>query len=101
MLAKAYKSQGKIDRWRETLDDFVNNVEDLGLDHSNVRIEMAEYLMEQKQWDKASPYAEEAAQSGSHRSMECAWKCAEALKYWERAEGWHRGISGLSRECLI
>ncbi len=71
-LAENFRDQGKIDRWQETLDDFLNKVEDLGLDHSNVRIEVADYFMARKEWDKAAPYAEEAAQSWSQRSMACA-----------------------------
>ena len=92
-IAETYKSEGKIDRWQETLDDFLNKVEDLGLDHANVRIEVAEYLMDLKQWDKAMPYAEDAAQSWSELSMLCAARCAEGIKDWDRAEAWHRRIT--------
>jgi hypothetical protein len=49
--------------------------------------------MKLNQWERAMPYAEGAAQSGSHRSMECAARCAEGLKDWKRAEAWHQMIA--------
>ena len=52
-LAANYKAQGKIDRWLETLERFLANVEDLGLDHARVRVDIADYYMGLKQWDKA------------------------------------------------
>ena len=75
-LAANYKAQGKIDRWLETLEKFLNNVEDLGLDHAKVRVEIADYYMGLKQWDKAKPYAEAAAQTWAGWAMECAARCA-------------------------
>ena len=63
-LAANYKAQGKIDRWLETLQKFLANVEDLGLDHARVRVDIADYYMGLKQWDKARPYAESAARRG-------------------------------------
>ncbi len=89
-LAANFKAQGKIDRWQETLDEFLNKVEDLGLDHAKVRVEIAEHYMGLKQWDKAKPYAEAAAQTWAEWAMECAARCAEGQKDWERAESWFR-----------
>jgi tetratricopeptide (TPR) repeat protein len=88
-LADNYKSQGKIDRWLETLEKFLANVEDLGLDHARVRVDIADYYMGLKQWDKARPYAEDAAQTWAGWAMECAGRCAEGEKDWERAETWY------------
>jgi tetratricopeptide (TPR) repeat protein len=88
-LAANYKAQGKVDRWLETLENFLNNVEDLGLDHAKVRVEIADHYMGLKQWDKAKPYAEAAAQTWAGWAMECAGRCAEAEKDWERAESWY------------
>jgi tetratricopeptide (TPR) repeat protein len=88
-LAANYKAQGKIDRWLATLEEFLNNVEDLGLDHAKIRVEIADHYMGLKQWDKARPYAEAAAQTWAGWAMECAGRCAEGEKDWERAESWY------------
>ncbi len=42
-----------------------------------------------KEWDKARPYAEDAAQTWAEWAMECAARCAEGEKAWERAETWY------------
>ncbi len=89
LLAANFKAQGKIDRWQETLEAFLNH-EDLGLDHAQVRAEIANYFIGLKQWDKARPYAEQAAQTGAGWAMDCAARCAEGEKDWDRAEAWYR-----------
>jgi tetratricopeptide (TPR) repeat protein len=88
-LAQNFKAQGRIDRWQATLDEFLAKVEDLGLDHAKVRVEVADHYMALKEWDKAKPYAEAAAQTGAGWAMECAGRCAEGQKDWERAESWY------------
>jgi tetratricopeptide (TPR) repeat protein len=99
-LAAAYKAQGKIDRWQETLDEFLNKVEDPGLDHAKVRVEIANHYMELKQYDKARPYAEAAAQTWAQWAMECAARCAEAEQDWERAEAWYsRATDRYANNC--
>ena len=42
--------------------------------------------MERKQWEKAEPYAEEAAKSGAGWAMLTAGACQEGLKNWDAAE---------------
>ena len=71
-LAANYKAQGKIDRWLETLERFLANVEDLGLDHARVRVDIADYYMGLKQWDKARALRGSAAQTWAEWAMECA-----------------------------
>ncbi len=92
-LADHYKALGKIDRWQATLEEFLAKVEDLGLDHSHVRIHIAEHYMELKQWDKARPYADAAATTGSAASMLCAARCAEGAGDWARAEAMHMAVT--------
>ncbi len=89
MVADSYKAQGDMDRWLETLDDFLNKVEDIGLNHATVRVEIAEYFMGRKEWDKATPYAEAAGESWAQWAMSCAARCAEGAARWEEAEVWH------------
>jgi hypothetical protein len=48
--------------------------------------------MERKEWAKARPYAEAAAQTWANWAMQCAGRCAEGEQDWDRAEGWFRNI---------
>jgi tetratricopeptide (TPR) repeat protein len=93
MVADSFKAQGDMDHWRETLDDFLNKVEDLNLDHPKVRVAIAEYFMSRNEWDKATVYAEDAAESWAGWAMDCAARCAEGAKNWDQAETWHQRIS--------
>jgi tetratricopeptide (TPR) repeat protein len=92
MLASNYKAQGMIDRWKEALEASLKE-EDLGLDHARARVEIADYYMEQKQWDKAKPYAELAAMTWAEWAMICAGRCAEGEKDWNRAEEWYSRVT--------
>jgi tetratricopeptide (TPR) repeat protein len=89
-LAQNYKSQGDKDRWKATLDSFLANVEDTGLNHAQVQVEIANDFMSQKRWEEARPYAEAAAQTWAGWGMACAVRCFEGLKDWEKAELWAR-----------
>jgi tetratricopeptide (TPR) repeat protein len=86
-LAASYRKSGRIDRWIKALDDFLKT-EDLALDHAHALEELAKYLMEQKEYEKARPYAELAAQSWAGWAMISAARCAEEMKDWEAAERW-------------
>ena len=44
-------------------------------------------------WAKAQPYAEAAAQTWAGWAMQCAVRCYEGMKDWERAELWVRRLS--------
>ena len=90
MLADSFKAQGDMNHWQETLDDFLNRVEDLGLDHAKVRVDLAEYFMSRKEWDKAMVYAEDAAESWAGWAMVCAARCAEGAEHWDQAETWYQ-----------
>lgn len=88
MLAANFKAQGNIDRWKSTLDEFLQKEDDPGLDHAKVRVEIANYFMERQEWEKARPYAEDAAMTWAEWAMQCAARCAEGEKAWDRAEAW-------------
>jgi hypothetical protein len=49
--------------------------------------------MRLKQWDKALPYAEAAAQTWAGWAMLCASECNEGMGNWEQAELWARRTS--------
>jgi len=86
-LAETYRQSGRIDRWIKAVDDFLKT-EDLALDHAHALENLAKYLMEQKEYEKARPYAELAAQSWAGWAMISAARCAEEMKDWEAAERW-------------
>ncbi len=87
-LAGVYKSMGKMDRWQETLDAYLA-AEDPGLGHAQVRVELARYFMGRREYDKAQPYAEAAAQTWAGWAMQCAAECYEAMGRWDQAELWY------------
>lgn len=88
-LASNYKAQNDLVRWKETLDNYLKT-EDLGLDHARIRVDMAKHFMSRKEWDKAKPYAEAAAETAAAWAMMCAAECNEALKDWDAAEKYVR-----------
>lgn len=92
-LAANYKAQGDVTRWLATLDQYLKSGEDHGLDHARVRVEIANYYMANGQWEKAQPYAEAAAQTWAGWAMQCASRCYEGMKDWDRAELWVRRTS--------
>jgi tetratricopeptide (TPR) repeat protein len=86
-LAEAYRKSGQIDRWIKAVDDFLKT-EDLALDHVHALEDLAKYFMEQKEYKKARPYAELAAEAGAGSAMIAAARCADEMKDWEAAELW-------------
>ncbi len=92
-LAKSYKEQGDFANWQATLDRFIEREEDYGLEHARTRVEIAQHFMRLKQWNKAQPYAEAAAQSWAEWAMRCAAECYEGMQEWEQSELWVRRIS--------
>src|SRR5205085_80415 len=61
-LADSYKAAGDLDKWKATLDAFLEQP-DHGLEHAKVRVEIAEHFMARRDWKKALPYADAAAQT--------------------------------------
>ena len=92
-LAKNYREQGDMAHWLATLDQYLAAGEDHGLDHAKVRVEIADYYMAKGMWAKAQPYAEAAAETWAGWAMQCAVRCYEGLKDWDRAELWVRRLS--------
>ena len=91
-LASVYQLQGQTDRWLATLEEYLQKP-DYGLSHYSVRSEIANYFMNQKQWEKALPYAEGAAESYSGWGLLCAARCYEGLERWNQAEKYCRACS--------
>lgn len=92
-LANVYKSRGDDDRWLATLDEFLKKGQSYGLESTRVQAKIADYYNEKRQWQRAKPYAEEAAESGAEWAMECAARTAEGMGNYKRAELWMRRTS--------
>jgi hypothetical protein len=91
-LAALYKAQGKTDLWLQTLETVLKE-EDPGLDHAQVQVEIARGFMERKEWNKALPFAEEAAKTYAEWALRCASDCNEGLENWDKAEMYVRALS--------
>jgi tetratricopeptide (TPR) repeat protein len=89
LLSESHKGRGDLDRWKATLDRALGQ-RDEGLDHMQIRVEIARHLMALRQFDKALPYAEAAAATWASAGMLCASNCREAMRDWEQAELWAR-----------
>jgi tetratricopeptide (TPR) repeat protein len=88
LLAANYKAAGDRKRWKQTLDEILEKVEDHGLDHARVQVRIANDFMDHGQWAEAKPYAEAAAESWAQWAMLCVARCYEGLKEWDQAEQW-------------
>jgi len=91
-LAELYQQQGKTDRWLETLEEFLKQP-DYGLEHHQVQKNIARHFIQQKEWEKALPYARGAAESYSGWGLRVAAECYEGLHQWDKAEQHYRACS--------
>ncbi len=89
LLAKVYQGRGDLERWKATLERALE-AEDPGLDHMVIRVDLANYYIGLKQFDKALPYAEAAAATWAGTGMSCAAVCHEWMGHWDEAELWVR-----------
>jgi len=86
-LADVYKNQNKMDQWLSVLEEFLARP-DYGLGHASVRVQIANYFMDKREWKKAEPYALAAANTWAAWAMMCACKCYERMEDWSNAELW-------------
>jgi len=84
-LADLYLKKGDVAKWKATLDECLTHT-DYGLTHARVQVKAARYLMDQKKWAEAKPYAAAAAESGAAWAMFCAADCYEGLGEWDNSE---------------
>ncbi|HEY2413160.1 MAG TPA: hypothetical protein VGI40_13000 [Pirellulaceae bacterium] len=91
-LAAAYKTTNKIDKWQATLEELLQQP-DYGLDHANVRVEIADYYISRHDYASALPFAVAAAGTGAAWALHSAGQCYEALQRWDEAEAMYRSAS--------
>jgi tetratricopeptide (TPR) repeat protein len=84
-LAEFHRKQGDLKKWEETLTAFLKTP-DLGLQHSVVQTDLALGFANLGDWKKAKPYALEAAQTYSCRSLAAGSYITEGLGDWELSE---------------
>lgn len=77
-LAQTFRQEGKLDEWRAALDECLRQPE-FGLEHTKLRVEIANDYMDRGKWEQARPYAEEAAESWAEWAMLCAIRCCRGL----------------------
>jgi tetratricopeptide (TPR) repeat protein len=92
-LASCYEARGDPRRWKAILDEYLAKTEDAGLEHAQVRVNIAEFLMKEGRYQEAQPYATAAASTWAGWAMACAQRCAEGLGDWETAERYARACS--------
>ena len=91
MLADAYRREGDLDQWKAVLDECLTQPE-FGLEHSQLRVQIAEQYMDRGEWEKARPYAAEAAESWAEWAMLCAIRCYAGLGDDEQEGVWRARI---------
>jgi tetratricopeptide (TPR) repeat protein len=85
-LATVYKNQGKDDRWLSTLNDYLANGRDYGLQNAQVQVEIANYYMRKLDYESALPYATDAAATGAGWAMLCEADALTGLGNFDGAE---------------
>jgi tetratricopeptide (TPR) repeat protein len=70
----------------QTLQYYLDHVEDYGLGHARVQNDIAEHFMHKREYEKALPYADAAAESGASWAMITASHAHERLGQWKQAE---------------
>lgn len=92
-LASIYEQRGQMEKWKETLDAYLETDSDLGLQQVFLQVELAQYLMKQGKYDEAEVYVRRAAPSGASSAMLCAVHCYEGMQLWGAAETWIRKVA--------
>ncbi len=92
-LASIYEQRGRMDKWKETLDAYLETDSDLGLQQVRLQVKLAQYLMKQGKYDEAEAYVRRAAPSGAGDAMLCAAHCYEGMQLWGAAETWIRRVA--------
>ncbi len=87
-LAAIYKASSQLDLWKETLDEFLKLPSE-GLQQSNVRVDIADWLMNQGDYETALPYVTEALESYSATSMYAGIRCYGGLGQLDKAILWY------------
>lgn len=83
-MAALLQKQGKTEQWLKTLEESLD-LPSPGLQPYRVREMLARHYMTLKDFDKALPYAEAAAECYSQWGLLVAADCHEAMQHWDEA----------------
>ena len=92
LIAYAYWSQGKKEQFVLTLDEYLDHP-DYGLEHAAVCTELARHFMGEKEWEKATTYAQSAADTYSAWGLLVAADCYEGQQRWKNSEKLRKAVA--------
>lgn len=90
-LANQLKGEGKMDEWKATLDDCLKQPA-FGLEHAQLQVEIANYFMQSGDYERARPYAADAAETWAEWAILCAIHCYQGLGDYEHEGIWRARI---------
>ena len=85
-LARAYLVTKDEKSWQKTYDDYLANVEDLGLNHAQAGQAVADHLNGERRYDDALPYAKIAADSYSAWGLNVYAQTLAHLHQYDQAD---------------
>ncbi|MDP9173196.1 MAG: hypothetical protein M3O30_04925 [Planctomycetota bacterium] len=85
-LAGLFHDQQKDDQWLATLQEFLKQPNEYGLEHAQVQTEIARYFMARGQYKEALPYADAAGDTASGWGLICAANAHTGIGDFEKAE---------------
>jgi tetratricopeptide (TPR) repeat protein len=89
-LAATYQAQGNTELWLSTLEEYLRQRGDDAAGAGNVQVSIARHFVQSGELSRALPYAEQAAEGGSHEGFLMAAECHEYAKNWPLAEKFYR-----------
>ncbi|WP_165066043.1 tetratricopeptide repeat protein [Paludisphaera rhizosphaerae] len=87
-LAECQQKAGDEAGWLETLNAYLEDTENSGLDHATVQVRLARFYLKKGLPEKARPYAYDAAATWAGWAMKCAAEVDEQLGDLESAGAW-------------
>lgn len=101
-LSSVYWTLKDYKKWYETMDWYLKNVDNSGLNHASVHSTLAKGLMVLKRWKDAEPHALAAAEPGPAWGITCAARCYEGMKDFNKANAFYRQAAEFyGDECLF
>ena len=91
-LARQYLDQGREDDWLEAMEASLET-EDPGLGHAKARVTIAEHFMEKRDYARAEPYAEKAAESYAAWALQCAADCKVKMGKWDEGNALYKACA--------
>lgn len=92
-LANLYLDEGDEDAWLATLQLYLDKGIDAGLDKSWVNGRISRHFMDSQRYERALPFALQAAESYSALGLNMAALCLENLGRWKESEEYERAKS--------